>query len=295
MATIANQKPAALYDLEPYYAAGINPRTGLPVKMSNGNGIPDTQLKEKIMSELQVQDLVTATSRFTWYNLPPGLTGDIIERVLYTRGQGALVKLPDDKYYFLPFALDGTIDVYGRYVSITPLPFNGTTNKDGKEEPLIKGLTYDCRYEVALPEDWIDEFGNVKHELQDYLDRSAFILRDYQQLNSQTILSRETLNSPILSVMADCIPFMRTNLLNSTGVQGMRIPNEDEAPNVVAANISVNRAALNGEKYIPIVSGVEFQELTNGVPAKSEEFMLAMQSLDNYRLSLYGLDNGGLF
>ena len=29
--------------------------------------------------------------------------------------------------------------------------------------------------------------------------------------------------------------------------------------------------------------------------AKSEEFLLTMQGLDNYRLSLYGMDNGGLF
>jgi hypothetical protein len=35
--------------------------------------------------------------------------------------------------------------------------------------------------------------------------------------------------------------------------------------------------------------------LTGGAVAKAEEFLLAMQSLDNYRLSLYGLDNGGLF
>ena len=28
---------------------------------------------------------------------------------------------------------------------------------------------------------------------------------------------------------------------------------------------------------------------------KAQEFMMAMQSLDNFRLSLYGLDSGGLF
>ena len=35
--------------------------------------------------------------------------------------------------------------------------------------------------------------------------------------------------------------------------------------------------------------------MSTGQVAKAEEFLLAMQSLDNFRLSTYGLDNGGLF
>ena len=37
------------------------------------------------------------------------------------------------------------------------------------------------------------------------------------------------------------------------------------------------------------------QELTDGATLKAEEYMLALQSLDNFRLSTYGIDNGGLF
>ena len=88
---------------------------------------------------------------------------------------------------------------------------------------------------------------------------------------------------------------MNTALLNSTGVQGMRVTDEADQSNVLAASASINHAALTGQKYIPVVGKVDFQDLSAGNVAKSEEFMLAMQSLDNYRLSLYGLDNGGLF
>ena len=70
---------------------------------------------------------------------------------------------------------------------------------------------------------------------------------------------------------------------------------QDESSNVVAANRSVDSAALNGQRYIPIVGNLEFQDLAGGDVAKAEEFLLALQSLDNFRLSLYGLDNGGLF
>lgn len=125
--------------------------------------------------------------------------------------------------------------------------------------------------------------------------KSCVLLSDYSKQYSQTNISRQILNDPLLGVMSECIPFMRTNLLNSTGVQGMRVTSEDEQSNVEAASRSINAAALTGKKYVPIVGQVEFQDLTGGNVAKSEEFMLAMQSLDNFRLGLYGLNNGGLF
>jgi hypothetical protein len=95
--------------------------------------------------------------------------------------------------------------------------------------------------------------------------------------------------------MAEMFPFMHTALLNATGVQGMRVSSQDEQSNVEAASRSVNSAALEGRKYIPIVGSLDFQDLTSGNVAKAEEFLVSMQSLDNYRLSLHGLDNGGLF
>ena len=57
----------------------------------------------------------------------------------------------------------------------------------------------------------------------------------------------------------------------------------------------MERAALEGDPFVPIIGPQEMQELTDGQVAKSEEYMLAMQSLDNLRLSTYGIDNGGLF
>ena len=40
---------------------------------------------------------------------------------------------------------------------------------------------------------------------------------------------------------------------------------------------------------------MDLQELTGGQVAKAEEFLLTMQSLDNYRLGIHGVENGGLF
>ena len=282
MANYSNKGPK-MVPLDLYIQAGIDPKTGLPLKCS---GSVPSELVNNVKRQLNIVDLQDALNRYTWYNLPKGLTGNLIERILYYKGQGALFYMESNEtFYFLPFALDGSIDVYGRFTGITFLPFNGATS-DGEEKPWIQGFKKTPRYEVMTD----PEEATVENVLD-----SCVILRDYSQQISQTILPRSTVNESILNVMAECIPLMRTALVNSTGVNGMKVSNEDEQSNVKAASLAIQRAALNGEKWIPIVGQVEFQEMVSGPTSKAEEFLLAMQSLDNYRLSLYGLDNGGLF
>ena len=95
--------------------------------------------------------------------------------------------------------------------------------------------------------------------------------------------------------MAEAFPLARTSLIANSGIKGVRVNDEDQKAQVEIGSRSITRAALNGKPWIPIVGQIEFQELTEGSALKSEEFLLYMQALDNFRLSLYGLDNGGLF
>jgi hypothetical protein len=95
--------------------------------------------------------------------------------------------------------------------------------------------------------------------------------------------------------MADMLPFCRTSLLNATGVSAIRVGNQDEQSNVDAASRSINRAALCGQKWIPIVGQLDFQDLTGGNVARAEEFLMSMQSVDNLRLSMYGIGDGAIF
>lgn len=274
---------ASIPGVDTLIQAGINPKTGLPIRAST----PDMGFKANNKKLLRIIDEQDAINRFTWYNLPSGLNQQLIERILYYRGQGMFFYMEDsDQFFFLPYALDGTIDVYGRFVDTTPLPFNGTAT-DGKVKPWITGLKKHCEYDMDL--------GLDPRKTLDRMLNSCVLLHDYTPQQSQTIISRQVLNDPLLDVMAEMIPYLRTALLNSTGVVGMRVGSEDEQSNVEAASRSIDAAALRGSKYIPIVGTIEFQEMTGGSVAKSEEFLLTMQSLDNYRLGLYGLENGGLF
>ena len=293
MAKNTGKNNARITDIDSLVQAGIDPKTGLPLKMVDTSCI----MKGDVKKNLRIMDEQDAVNCFTWYNLPAGLNSRLMERILYYKGQGMFFYMEElEKFFFLPYALNGTIDVYGRFTEVTPLPFNGTTKAGEKEEPWIQGLTRECVYEVELPENYIDENGVINVEgILNTQNNKCVLLHDYTQQISQTNISRQILNDPILDVMSEMIPFARTALLNGTGVQGMRVADEDSSTNVALASNAVNNAALTGKKWVPIVGNVEFQDLTSGEVAKGEEYFLALQSLDNFRLSLYGLDNGGLF
>ena len=284
-----NGKPY-LANLEPIIAAGIDPKTGLPAKMTSGD---PCFLKQDIKRNLRIIDEQDAVNRYTWENLPDGLNSQMLERMIYYKGQLAFFYFKEmDKFYFMPYALDGGIDFYGRYTGIHPIPFSGGTTDEEKADYSKKATVLSLKklkpvYDVVTLEDWMKD--------PDIIFNSAVLLKDYTEQLSQTITPRQMLNEAILDVEAECIPFMRTALIRATGIKGMRVGNQDEQSNVQAANDSMLNAALTGKVNIPIIGSVDFQELNDGTVGKSEEFMMALQSLDNFRLSTYGLENGGLF
>ena len=272
---------AKMTDLELLWQAGINPKNGLPMKFG-GKKV----LKEDTKKFLRLVDEQDAVNRFVWYNLPANITSQELERMLYYKGQLCFFYDKNlEEFYFMPYALDGTIDFYGRYNTIHPVPMtSGTDDKGNKAQAqYLANLKLKCVYGLPL-------------EITPEMTTDCTVLvHDYTKQLSQTIIPRCAINEPILDTMAECIPFMRTSLLLSTGVKGVRVNDADQQENVEDANRSMEDAALTGNAFVPIIGNVEFQELTDGATAKSEEYMLAMQSLDNLRLSGYGIDNGGLF
>lgn len=264
-----------LPNIPPYIQAGIDPKTKLPLKLESA---PNELLcgMNTILQNLDKQD---AVNRYKWYNLPSNLTGTLLERILYYRGQGMFFySSTDDTFYFLPYTLDGTIDIYGRYKQVKAMTFGGGT--DDKDIDTIFSRVPVYGYDdidLASPTD------------------SCVLLSDYSKGISQTIIPRSQLQQPLLTAMAEAYPLCRTSLISHSGVKGMRVNDDDEATSVTRASNAVTNAALSGKPWIPITSRVEFQDLTSDSALNSEEYLLYMQSLDNFRLSLYGLDSGGIF
>lgn len=267
-----------------YLQAGIDPKTGKPTRGDNCRSP-----KDDIKLQLRLIDEQDAVNRFQWFNTALEISSQELERLLYYRGQLCFFYFDElDKFMVMPYALDGTIDFYGRFNTVHPVPF--ATGESEEEKKLYKNQAEvlskkHLKVLYDIPDDMLEGSPG------DY----CVLLHDYTKQWSETIIPRQQIQDALLDIMADCIPFAHTALLNSTGVAGMKVNSADEQSNVDAANKSVTKAARNGKKWVAIQALQEIQELTGGNVARAEEFMMAMQSLDNFRLSTYGLENGGLF
>lgn len=270
-----------------FMQAGIDTKTGLPLHVI---GSMPSELKQGIKKQLRILDEQNAVNRYVWYNLPAKLSSQELERLLYYKGQLCFFYCePLEEFYFMPYALDGSIDFYGRFNTIHPVPIAEGTNQEEKnlfdtQNQYLSTLKLKVHYDIPL-----DEL-----TYQD-ITSSCVLLHDYSKQLSQTIIARQIIQEPLLDFMSECIPLMRTGLKNSTGVQAMRVGNQDEASNVKMANLSIDDATLKGQRLIPVIGQLEFQDLAKGDISRAEEYLMAMQSLDNFRMGLYGLKNGGLF
>lgn len=261
---------------------GVDPVTGLPIKAVSG--VPQ-QLKEDIRKSLRIQDEQQAINRYTWYNLPSSLDGQLVERMLYYRGQLAFFYIEaTNKFYLLPYSLSGEIDVYGRYTGITPLQFAGGSKNDKVWiKDFVKKPIYELG-EIDTDEDMIDAIKN-----------GCVLLYDYSKQLGEQIIPRQIINEPIIDFESELFPFARTAAVASSGVKGLRVSDEDQSANVKAMSRAISHAALTGDYYVPVIGNVEFQELAEGNGGlKSQEYLLLMQAVDNYRLGLYGLNAGGV-
>ena len=95
------QNNARMIDPNMLIQAGIDPKTGLPIKAGNER---KESLKPNLKKLLRIVDEQDAINRYTWYNLPSGLDGQLLERILYYRGQGMFFYVDElNTFYFLPY------------------------------------------------------------------------------------------------------------------------------------------------------------------------------------------------
>lgn len=271
---------------ELYAQAGIDMKTGLPTRM-----VDTVNLKNNIRKILRIIDEQDAVNRYKWYNLPCDLSSEEVERLLYYKGQLCFFYYKDlEKFFFMPFALDGNIDFYGRYNTIHPVPMSS-----GKEDEKTARYKEQLALLSTLKLNVVKGIKTLEELEKDDLYNSAVILWDYSRQLGENIIPRKDINDDLLSVIAEIPCFLRTKLISSTGIKGLRVPDESAKDEVKIASGQTLNAALCGILGIPITSAIEIQELFDGSTGNAQEYLLAMQALENFRLSTYGLDNGGLF
>lgn len=248
------------------------------------NRIIVSPFKDAFVKQLEIMDQQQFLTRYKWYNLPHCLNENLMERILYDKGQAMFFYVEGlDKFMFLPYTFSGNLDIYGRYTECVPLTWRGTDEEKKPSEIIsmeVRKPVYDFQMDNMT---WGDFTGK------------CVICYDRSLGAGQLITPRKDLNKAIIEYEADMLPYMHTALMNATGVTGMRVNSDDEQAQVKVASLGVQNAALNGMKWLALTGRVDFQDLGQTSASNAQEYLLAMQSYDNFRQMTMGLGDGTLF
>ena len=248
--------------------------------------------REEYLKLFRILDEQDAVNRYHWFNIPANLSSQEIERMLYYRGQLCFFYYKDlDEFYFMPYALSGGLDYYGRYKTIHPVPW--CASEEGKKTPeykqkeaVLSQLLLGCKYDVV-------EEGELN---DDEIMKSAVLLHDYTKQRAELNIPRQALNEAVLSSMADIMSYLDTALLIGSGVEGYRVETSAAKDEVKQLAGSIYKSAINKTPYVAVTGQIDFQELsTGGKKYAVSDFLMAFQGIDNFRLSTYGISNGGIY
>ena len=280
---------AAIYDESLYLQAGINPAAVIPQRRLK-NGTDGVDLICALKNIFQIQDRQDALTRYKWYNLPKGLTGKLIEQVLYLKGQAAVCRV-QDKFYFLPYTLaskdSNGIDCYGRYKGLTFVSM-GSTNEDSKQRKIFGNQVFEILYECAEKQE--------TKENRSIYSKYAITLKDYtERFMGEVVQPRWIVNDALINLQAEVMLFARTASLSKTGVKSFKLESGDQVNDVESMNSTVYYNAIGCKLYTGVVGNIETQDLSaNNSAGDVSEFLTLAQALKNMRKGTYGLQNGGL-
>ena len=100
---------------------------------ANKKGAIQKKHADEYLIKLRIKDIQDYIQRYKWFNLPEGIDQELLERMFYYRGAvGFFYEPAENKAYILPYVLNGSIDMYGRYTGVSFLPFNGKAESDKK-------------------------------------------------------------------------------------------------------------------------------------------------------------------
>lgn len=289
-----------MYDTSALINAGI-PLTKQMLKYGNaidqyGNTITPNPLKsnlsyDSLLGIMRQQNMIETLERYMWVNLPFGLTQDLIERLLFFRGKGVFY-LNDKigKFQFLPFALNGYIDEYGRFLKCNTLPFTGVDEKEKsnskKQQPLIYE-NLEIVYDLPYNEELLKKSRKRK--------TVGIILNDSSLGISQQPVIRSLYVQPILHLMAILMQIINTAMFGNADHNLIQVENEGERDSINAQISAINSDILHSKRFTPIVGKMPITPLKTSNTANLEGLFGTFNSLTNFLKSITGVANAGVF
>lgn len=288
-----------MYDTNAFLEAGL-PQNKKMLKYGNaidqnGNAVTPNLLNKNLSYDslfniMREQNKIETIERYMWVNVPFGLTADIIERLLFYRGKGVFYFNDKvGKFQFLPFALNGVIDEYGRYTKCNTLPFTGV-DTDEKKKKKTQSLVYeDLELVYDLPYD--EETFNKINQQKTF----GIILNDSSLSISQQPIIRYNYVKPVLHMMATIMQIIHTAMFGNADHNLLQIENEGELDSVKSQIEAINQDILRGNRFTPIVGKLPITPLKTTNSADLEGLFNTFNSLNNFLKSITGVANAGVF
>jgi len=262
----------------------------------------DSKDRQILMRIFHHKHMIETIERFEWKNLPASLPSDIIERVLYFRFKGGLFYDKTlERFYFLPFALKGTIDSYGRYNSIMPVLFTGQWKSGGNGKFLedlafMQGKEFFPIYDMPEEEKLTDPGEEEVEETELVIpDDKAVILTDSTLEISQDFTPMGYLIRPIIEQLVDILVLVNIDLITSAKVFYVVAKDADQKEAIEKEFADLDNRILNGKRVVVVTSATDLKELTGSNAKDTARYFQSYQSIDNLRKDVIGADNGGTF
>ena len=231
---------------------------------------------------LVMKELKEYVARFEWKGLPKGLNGNIIETMLYYKGQLAFFRI-GAQYYILPFVYTGQINHYGIQEKLIPISFNGTVEDDKNKETKFAGEKIAYVYERNGMEDI------PKDEL-------AIVLKGGSGLYLNRVVPTIVATDPLREKLAENLILVRLNMILSQPVKYINVANESAAKSIQTQVDNLLYDILNGNVVNTIVGNLVFEDVnTEAAKIMPQQLWQSYASLDSLRMEYLGILNNGVF
>lgn len=248
---------------------------------------------DELFAIMREQNYVETIERYMWTNVPFGLTPDLIERVLFFRGKGVLYfNDAVGKFQFLPFALNDTIDEYGRYTRCNTLPFIGVDEvkrDSNSKKRMVSAVMEDLELVYDLP--YNEEMLRIIREKKPV----GIILNDNTLAISQQPIIRANYVKPVLHMMATLMNIINCAMFGAADHNVLAVENESELKSINQGIDAINKNILNGKRFTAITSPLKIEPLKTSNTADLEGLFNTFNSLSNFLKSITGVANPGVF
>lgn len=295
-----------MYDLTSIEAAGIQPsakilKYGNAVDQ-NGNCVTPNPLSynldyKSLFNIMQHQNRIETLERYMWTNVPFGLTPDLIERILFYRGKGVFYfndKI--GKFQFLPFALNGQIDEYGRYLKCNTLPFIGVDTESDNQKTAERArkknrsLVYED-LEIVYDLPYTPEMLKTVRENKVV----GIILNDNSLGVSQQPVIRSNFVRPVLHMLSTLMQIINTTMFGAADSNLLQVETEAELASINSQIGAINLEILRGNRFIGVVGKMPIVPLKTSNTTDLEGLFNTFNSLTNFLKSITGIANPGVF